>query len=93
MDETNVVQCFIPSRVKRVSTLDVKTNGSLKVKRHTLVITSYEVSSNSKGKVEDEEQISSNHVTFQEINDLEAKVKPTAITKTLEDGGKLQLMS
>jgi len=28
--------------MKRVSTLDVKANGSLKVKRRTLVITSYE---------------------------------------------------
>jgi len=40
----------------------MKTGGSLKVKRRTVVITSFKVSSNSKGKVEDEEQVSYNHV-------------------------------
>jgi len=41
--------------MKRVSTLDVKIDGSLKVKKSTLVITSYEASSNSKEEIKDEE--------------------------------------
>ena len=49
--------------MKHISTLDVKNNGSLKVKRHTLVITSCEASLNSKGKIEEEEQDFSNQVT------------------------------
>ena len=58
----------------------------LNVNRCTLVI-SCETSSNSKGKVEEEERISSNHVTVQETNDLEAEVEP-AVPKTLEDGAQ-----
>jgi len=45
--------------MKCISILDVKTNSSLKVKIRTLVITSYEASSNSKSKAEKEEQASS----------------------------------
>jgi len=62
--------------MKRIFTLGVNIDGSLKVKTYTLVITSCETSSNSKGQIKEEEQPSSNHVTIQEVNDLEAKVKP-----------------
>jgi len=54
-EKTNEVQRFIPSHLKHVSTLNVKTNGFLKIRRRTLFITSREASSNSKGKVEEEE--------------------------------------
>jgi len=47
-----------------------------------LVITSYEFSSNSKGKVKDEEKVSSNHVTIQEA-DLEPEVEQAGALKTL----------
>ena len=59
--------------MKLVFTLDIKIDGYLKVKRCTIVITSYKASSNSKGKVEKEEQVSSNHVTVRVIDDLETK--------------------
>jgi len=55
--------------------LDVKTDGSLKMQRRTLVINSYEASSNSKGKIKEEEQASSNHVTVEEAENLKAEVK------------------
>jgi len=42
LGETNEVQIFVPLRINRVSTLDIKIDGSLKVKRHTLVFISYE---------------------------------------------------
>jgi len=61
--EVNEVQSFISSCMKCISTLDVKTNGSFKVKRRTLVITSYGTSSISKGKIKDEEQPSSHPIT------------------------------
>jgi len=89
LDETEDVQSFIPSRMKRVFTLDVKTDGSLKVKRHALVITSCEVGSNSNGKVDDEEQFSSNHITIQETDNLKDEVEPATAPKALKDGGKL----
>jgi len=56
--------------MKCISTLDLKTGGSLKVKRCTLVITSCEASLNSIGKIE-EEQASSDHVTIRKVDDLE----------------------
>jgi len=57
--------------MKRISTSDVKSDGSLKVKRRTLVITSYQTSSNAKGKIKDEEQPSSPPITIREDDDLE----------------------
>jgi len=65
--------------MKQVFTLDLNTGGSIKVKRRTLVITSCEASSNTKGKVKDEEQVSSSHITIWEVDDLEAKVESVEV--------------
>jgi len=73
--------------MKRVFTLNVKIDGSLKVKRRTLVITSCKVSSNSKDEIKDVDQVSSNHITIREADDLEIEVDPVEAPKTLEDGG------
>ena len=54
LGETNEVQSFVLSLIKRISALDVKGDSSLKVKRRNLVITSCEASSNSKGKIKEE---------------------------------------
>ena len=86
LGKTNEIQNFIPSRMKRVSRLDVKIKGSLKVKRRTLVITSCDTNSNSKDEINDEDQVSSNHITFWEADDLEIAVEPPEAPKTLEDG-------
>ena len=48
LGEVNEVQSSIPSRMKLIFSLGIKTDGSLKVKRFTLVIPSYEASSNSR---------------------------------------------
>jgi len=77
----------------RVSTLDVKTDGSLKVKRCTLVITNCEASSNSKDKIKDKEQASSNYVTIGQAEGLEVEVEPAKPPKSIEDGGQAMLMS
>jgi len=50
LGEVNEVQSSISSCMKYISTLDIKTDDSLKVKKHTLVITSCEASSNLKEK-------------------------------------------
>ena len=81
LGETNEVQSFVLSLIKRISALDVKGDSSLKVKRRNLVITSCEASSNSKGKIKDEKQVSSNHVTIREVDDLGAKVEPAEAPK------------
>ena len=68
--------------------MDIKTDGSLKVKICTLVITSCEVNSNSKGKVKDEEEVSSNHVIVLEDDNLKAEVEPAKVPKTLKGEGQ-----
>ena len=55
LNETNEVQSFVPSHMKCVSTLDVKIDGYLKVKRRTLVITSCEASGHFKDEMKVEE--------------------------------------
>jgi len=87
LGETNEVQSCVPSRMKRVSTLDVKIDGSLKVKKHTLVITNYDASANSKEEIKDEDQVSFNHITIREADVLEIEVEPAEAPKTLKDGG------
>ena len=82
LGEVNEVQSFVPSCMKCVFAFDVKTNGSLKVKRRTLVITSYETSSNSNGKIKDEEQPSSHPITIQEADDLEDDTKSVEVPNT-----------
>jgi len=67
--------------------MDVKIDGSLKIKRCTLVINNCKASSNSKDEIKDKEQVSSNHVTVWEDDDLEVEVEPVEVPKTLEGGG------
>ena len=76
--------------MKRISSLDVMVNGSLKVKRRALVITNYETSLNSKGKIKDEEQASSHPTTIQEADDLKAKTGSTEASETSENVGDFQ---
>jgi len=76
--------------MKRVSTLDVKSDGSLRIKRCTLVITSYETSSNSKAKIKDEEQASSHPIAVREADDLKVKTGSTEAPETLKNVGCFQ---
>jgi len=73
--------------MKLISTLDVKTDGSLKVKRRTLVITSYGTSSNSKGKIKGKEKPSSHPVIVWEADDLKAKIGSTEALEIPENLG------
>ena len=66
-----------------ISTVDIKIDGSLKVKRCTLVITSYEAHLNSKDEIKDDDQVSFNHITIREADDLETEVEPAKAPKTL----------
>jgi len=58
LGEVNEIRSSVLSHMKCVSTLDVKTNGTLKVKRCTLVVTSCEANSNSKEKFKENGQAS-----------------------------------
>jgi len=58
-----------------------------------LVITNYEAHLNSKDEIKDEDQVPFNHITIREVDDLETEVELVNAPKTLEDGGKPQLMN
>jgi len=62
LDDGNEVQSSIPLHMKRFSTLDVKTDGSLRVKRHTMVFTSQPSNFEIDKEDEQEEVTSSNHI-------------------------------
>jgi len=65
-----------------------KTDGSLKGKRRTLIITNYDASTNSKDEIKGKDQVFSNHITIQEADDLEIELKLAEAPKTLKDGGQ-----
>ena len=85
LGKLNEVQSSIPSRMKRIFDLDIKTNSSLKVKRCTLVITSYETSSNSKEQIKEDGKASSHPITIWVANDLEVEVKLAEVPETSEN--------
>ena len=76
--------------MKHISTLDLNTDDSLKVKRRTLVITICEASSNSKEKIKGDKQASSHPITVQEADDLEDETESTEASKTSENGEGFQ---
>jgi len=85
LGEMNEAQSPIPSCMKRVSTLDVKTDGSLKVKRNSLVITSYGSTSYSNSKIKYEEQPSSHPIIIREADDLEDGTESAEVLGTSEN--------
>jgi len=84
----NEVQSSIPSRMKRFSSLDVKTNGSLRVKRRTVVFTGQRKNSSSNKEAEEEEVVSSTHITIHECDDSDSEIELAETPKTFEDGGQ-----
>ena len=74
--------------MKHFSSLDVKTNGSLRIKRHTVVFTSQPKNFGSNEEVEKEEVVSSNHFTIHECDDLDSEIELAETPKTFEDGGQ-----
>jgi len=74
--------------MKRFSTLDVKMDGSLRVKRHTTVVIGEQKSSNSNEKSEEEQVASSNHITIRECDDLDSEIELAKTPEMLEDRGQ-----
>ena len=58
-------------------------DGSLRVKRHTVVLTSQQKSSNSNEKLEEKQVTSSNHITICECDDSDSDSN-TELVETLE---------
>jgi len=72
--------------MKCISIFDVKTNCTLKVKGHTLIITGCEASSNSKDKIKGDGQASSHLVTIWEADDLEEETELAEELETSKNG-------
>ena len=87
LGDTNEVRSSIPSRMKRLSTLDVKTEGSLRVKRRTVILIGQQSNPDSNKEEERGEMASSHHITGREYEDSNSETELTETPKTLEDGG------
>ena len=85
LDDGNEVQSSIPSRIKRYSTLDVKTDGLFRVRRCTVVFTG-QPSNSDINKGDDQEKVTSNHIIVQGHEDSETEIEIAETPKTLEDG-------
>ena len=72
LGQINEVQSVVPCRMKRLSILNVNMDGSLKVKRHTVVFTSHKAHPSLSKEVKEKEQASSSHITVREVNDLDS---------------------
>jgi len=74
--------------MKRLSNLDISTDGSQRVKRHTVVFTDHKARPSHSEEVIEKEQAPSNHITVWEVNDSDSEIELTETPKTLEDGGQ-----
>jgi len=84
----NEVQSSIPSRMKQFSTLNVKTDGSLRVKMHTVMFKGQPAIFNS-NKEREKQEVNSHHITIRECQDPDPKIELAETPKTLEDGGQV----
>jgi len=73
-----------------VSTLDINTGASLKVKRRTLVVTSCGASLNSRKQIRKDVQVFAHPIAVQEAVDLEAESKLAEVPKTSENTESFQ---
>jgi len=88
LGKTNEVQSAIPSLMKRLSTLDVSTDGSLRVKRCTVVFIGHKAHPSPSEEVIEKEQASSNHITVREVDDSDSEIELAKTPETLRDGGQ-----
>jgi len=89
LSKINEVQSVIPSFLKRLSTLDVNIDGSLIVKRRTVVFTGHKANPRLNKEVIEKEQASSNHIMVREVDDSDSKMELVETPETLEDGGQV----
>jgi len=71
--------------MKRFSTLDVKMDGSLRMKRRTMVLIGQQKRSISNEKSKEEQVASSNHITIHGCDDSDSDIELAETPETLED--------
>lgn len=84
-DAGNDVRSTIPSRIKWIQ-MDITQLEPLKVRGHVIVLTNQERSSKGE-QMDDEEVVSSNHITIQESPVSEEEVETNEAPKAIEDEG------
>jgi len=79
--------------MKHSSPLDVKMDGSLRVKRRTMVLTGQQKSSNCNEKLKEEQVASSNHITIRECDDSDSdsEIELAETPEMLKDGGQVTI--
>jgi len=90
LGEVNEIEISFPSCMKHIFPLDIKIDGCLKVKRHTLVVTNNVASSNSKEQIKGDGQASSHRITVQEGDYLENEIESAQALETSENGEGFQ---
>ena len=60
--------------MKRLSSLDVSIDGSLRVKRCTVVFADHKAHPSPSEEVIEKEQASSNHITVREVDDSDSEI-------------------
>jgi len=85
LGKINEVQSVVPSRMKCLSTLDISTDGLLRVKRCSVVFTCHKAHPSLSEDIIEKEQASSNHITVREVDDSDSEIEIVKTPKTLED--------
>uniref|UniRef100_A0A803MTJ6 Uncharacterized protein n=1 Tax=Chenopodium quinoa TaxID=63459 RepID=A0A803MTJ6_CHEQI len=88
----NDVKSIIPSRIRRLHLLEVKTDETLSVRGRTVILTGLKVLTDREDDESENMLATSNHVTVSEDNILDEEVEPTEAPKTLEDRGNPLLL-
>ena len=73
--------------MKRFSTLDIKTEGLLRVKRRIVIFTGQQSNPDSNKREGQDEVASSYHTMVRECEDSDLEIELAETPKTLEDGG------
>ena len=76
--------------MKMFSTVDVKTDGSVRVKRRTVVFTGQPGSSNI-NKEDELEEVTSNHITVDDLKELDLETAKKRRQATVDDLKELDL--
>ena len=84
----NEIQSSIPFCIRGFSSLDAKTDRPLRVKRHTVIFTGQQNYSNSNEEMDEQEAVSSNHITTYACDNLDSKIELVKTPEAFKDGGQ-----
>jgi len=74
--------------MKHFSNLDVKTDGSLRVKRRIVILTGQQKNSNSSKEAKEEEVVSFKYITAYECDNSDLEIELVETPEPFKDGGR-----